>query len=160
MKMHRIGIGAMCLMIVLVFGATWEVSGQNQVEEMCIPMGVIPLKPPEGVAAKKATVEFPHARHFITDCKECHHTWTGDVKIQNCTASGCHDLIVAPEKSKKYLSYTDVSIKYYKYAYHQMCIGCHKEIKMRNKAIEQSYKVDPEKIKAAGPSGCIECHPK
>ncbi len=158
--MHKIGIGAMILMLVVVFGATFEVSGQNSEETMCVPMGVITLKPPEGVEAKKTPVEFPHARHFITDCKECHHTWTGDVKIQNCTASGCHDLIEAPEKSKKYLSYTNEAIKYFKYAYHQMCISCHKEIKMRNRAIEMSYKVVEEKLQAAGPSGCVECHPK
>jgi hypothetical protein len=40
MKMHKIGIGVMCLMFVVFFGATLEVSGQNTEEEMCLPMGI------------------------------------------------------------------------------------------------------------------------
>ncbi len=158
--MHKIGIGVMCLMFVVFFGATLEVSGQNAEVEMCLPMGIIPIEPPDGVEAKRTAVEFDHGRHLVRECKECHHTWQGDTKIKSCTTSECHNLIESPGKSKKYLSYTKESIIYYKYAYHQMCISCHKEIKVKNRAIEMSAKVSQAKIQTAGPSGCVECHPK
>lgn len=158
--MYRIGIGAMLLMIIMVLGAIWEVSGQNQKEDMLVPMGVIQLTPPEGFEAKRALVDFDHARHFVRGCKECHHTWIGDTKILNCKASECHNQIKSPGKSKKYLKYTKESILYFKYAYHMMCISCHKEIKMNNRALEMSSKVVKDKLPAAGPSGCVQCHPK
>jgi hypothetical protein len=158
--MYKIGMGILVLGLVVILGTTLKVSGQAAEDAMCVPMGQILIEPPEGVEAKKSPVPFPHARHFITGCRECHHKWTGEEKIQNCSTSECHDLIEPPQKPKKYLSYSDVAIKYYKYAYHQMCIGCHKEIKMANKAIEMSYKVVKDTLPAAGPSSCKECHPE
>ncbi len=156
--MYKLGMWVLCFTWIAILGATVNVSGEEAGETMCVPMGQILIKPPEGIEAKKSPVPFPHSRHFVTECKECHHKWTGEAKIQNCTAPGCHDLIEPPEKPKKYLSYSEVSIKYYKYAYHQMCIGCHKEIKMTNRAIEMSYKIVKDQLPAAGPSGCKECH--
>ena len=158
LRMYKIGIAILCVMMVVILGTTLKVSGQEAEDVMLVPMGVIPIDPPEGVEAKKSPVDFPHSRHFITECRECHHKWTGQEIIKNCTTSGCHDLIETPAKPKKYLSYSDAAIKYFKYAYHQMCISCHKEIKMTNKAIEMSYKVVKDTLPAAGPSGCKECH--
>ena len=131
--MYKIGIGILCVVMVVILGTSLKVSGQEAEDVMLVPMGVIPIEPPEGVEAKKSPVAFPHSRHFMTECKECHHKWTGQEKIKNCTTSGCHDLIETPVKPKKYLSYSDVAIKYFKYAYHQMCISCHKEIKMQQR---------------------------
>ena len=156
--MYKLVTGIVCVTMVVILGTTLTVFGQEGEDVMMVPMGTITLEPPEGVEAKKSAVPFPHSKHFVTECKECHHKWTGQEKIKNCTTSGCHDLTEAPEKPKKYLSYSDVAIKYYKYAYHQMCISCHKEIKMTNKAIEMSYKVVKDTLPAAGPSGCKECH--
>ena len=45
-------------------------------------------------------------------------------------------------------------------AYHQMCIGCHKEIKIQNKQLETSFKELKETMTIPGPTGCIQCHPK
>ena len=157
--MQKKGIGLLVALTILLTVVSLEVYGQNEGGEMCVPLGIITLKPPEGVESKKSPVDFPHARHFETDCKTCHHKWQGAEKIKNCTTSGCHDQIKAPERSSSYLSYSDVSIKYYKYAYHKSCIGCHKEIKVKNRKLAESYQVVDEKLTVAGPSGCIECHP-
>lgn len=152
--------GFLCLVLVFVIAMTFEVFGQDTAEEMCVPMGVITIEPPSGVTPQKSPVEFPHSRHFATDCRQCHHTWRGEENIKSCQTAGCHDQIEAPKSAEGYLSYSDVSIKYYKYAYHQACIGCHKEIRAKNLEIAKSYQVLDEALPAAGPSGCIECHPK
>ena len=149
-----------CLAVLIIAGISLDVSGEGPEGEMCVPMGIIELKPPEGAEQTKSTVEFPHSRHFATDCKVCHHTWEGTANIQGCMVSGCHDQTSAPQKSGHYLSYSDVSIKYYKYAYHKACIGCHKEIKAKNLEMAKSYQVIDEQLPSVGPSGCIECHPK
>jgi hypothetical protein len=153
-------LGVLCLIVAVILGLSLDVSGQGSEGDMCIPMGVVTIQAPEGVEATKAAVDFPHSAHFATDCKVCHHKWTGQEPIQGCMSNGCHDGIKAPETSAKYLSYSDVAIKYFKYAFHQACIGCHKEIKTRNMALEKSYQVEEGQIQPAGPSGCIECHPK
>ena len=153
------GIGIVCMALILLAGVSLDVAGENT-DEMCVPLGNIELKPPEGVQPTKSTVEFPHSRHFATECKVCHHTWQGEDAIQSCTVSGCHDQTNAPQTPEHYLSYSDVSIKYFKYAFHQACIGCHKEIKAKNLERARSYQVVTETLPTAGPSGCIECHPK
>ena len=158
--MRKKELGLLCLIIAVILGFTLGVSSLGAEDIMRVPMGIITISAPEGVEATKAAVEFPHSAHFATDCKSCHHTWQGTEQIKGCMTSGCHDAIEAPEKSGNYLSYSDAAIKYYKYAYHQACIGCHKEIKARNRALEKSYRVVDDKMEPAGPSGCIECHPK
>ena len=42
----------------------------------------------------------------------------------------------------------------------ESCIGCHKEIKKTNKALEASKMALGEQLAATGPTGCNECHPK
>jgi hypothetical protein len=158
--MHKHGIGLVVALTILLTVVSPEVYGENEGGEMCVPLGIITLRPPEGVESQKAPVEFPHAQHFQTECRACHHKWQGSERIQSCTASGCHDQIKAPEKSNSFLSYSDVSITYYKYAFHKACIGCHREIKIKNRALAESYQVVQEQLPSAGPSGCIECHPE
>ena len=157
--MGKIVIAFFSLCLIVFVGLAYEVAGEDSEGEMCIPMGVITIKPPEGVDAKKSPVEFPHSQHFVTDCKSCHHKWQGEGNIQGCMTSGCHDQIEATTKSGKYLSYSNEAIKFYKYAYHQACIGCHKKIREDNRKLEKSYQVIDEKLPTAGPSGCVECHP-
>ena len=156
--MQKQGIGLLVALTVLLTVVTLDVYGENEGGEMCVPLGTITLKAPEGVESKKTPVEFPHAQHFQTDCKTCHHKWQGSEPIQSCTASGCHDQIKAAERSSSYLSYSDKAITYYKYAYHKACIGCHKEIKVQNRKLAESYQVVNEKLPSVGPSGCTECH--
>ena len=167
--MHRIQIGVLCLLMVFVFGITLDVAGQEttgkkqveqKIEDMKVPMGIIVLGAPESVEQKRTAVNFPHFRHFGFHCKKCHHKWEGDAKIPTCTTSDCHDLLKSPKKPTKYLSYTDTGIKYYKYAFHQQCIGCHKEIKIKRKKMEMSYKTLEVKLPKTGPTECKECHPK
>jgi len=160
MSMQGKRLGFLCVMLAIMVGMTCEVFGQDSEGEMCVPMGVITIKPPPDVTPQKSPVDFPHSRHFATDCRTCHHTWKGEEKIQGCQTSGCHDQANAPKTTESYLSYSDVSIKYYKYAYHEACIGCHKGIRAKNLQTAKSYQVLGEALPAAGPSGCIECHPK
>ena len=164
--MERIRIGVWCLSLVFVFGILFQVVGkdvgyseQNQ-EDMIVPMGVIVLKPDASVEQKKSPVEFNHSKHFLYECRTCHHKWKGNTKITNCTTSNCHDLLKSPKKPTKYMAYTDTGIKYYKYAFHQSCIGCHKEIKIKRKKMEMSFATHEDKLPKTGPTGCIECHPK
>jgi hypothetical protein len=158
MQVKRTGL--LSLVLAIVVGLTGGVFGQDSEDKMCVPMGVITIEPPPEAEDQKSPVDFPHARHFATDCKTCHHTWTGEEKIQSCQASGCHDQAAAPKTADAYLSYSDVAIKYYKYAYHQACIGCHKEIRAKNLAMAKSYQVPGETLPEAGPTGCVDCHPK
>jgi hypothetical protein len=163
--MRRLQVGVLGLVMVFVFGMALNVAGQNKsdtkeaLEDMCVPMGVIVLKPVPLVKQKRSSVEFNHAKHFTYDCRKCHHKWEGNVNISNCTTSNCHDLLKAPEKPTRYLTYTEDGIKYYKYAYHQKCVGCHKELKTGQKKMEMLYKA-PEKEKIIVPTSCNECHPK
>lgn len=129
-------------------------------EEMCVPMGKITLK---SIAAEpqRAPVEFNHNIHFGYSCQKCHHKWNQQDNIQGCSAAGCHDLAQAP-KTDDGKPATDPAqqIRYYKNAYHAVCIGCHKEIKKKNKALEASQLTGDMKLAPTGPTGCIQCHPK
>jgi len=128
-------------------------------DELCIPLGTIILEPPEEVDSKRAAVEFPHAIHFDYTCKTCHHTWDGESAVLSCMASGCHDLAQKPAKEERAAD-PELAIRYYKDAYHSACIGCHKEIKKQNRAIENSYRSTSGTIQSSGPTSCNECHPK
>ena len=164
--MHRLRMGMLCLMMVFVFGMYLEASGQNtkdneqSSEDMCVPMGIIVLEPDASVEQKRSPVEFNHSKHFLYDCRTCHHKWEGTDKITNCTTSNCHDLLKSPKKPTKELVFTETGIKYYKYAFHKSCIGCHKEIKTKRKKMEMAFKIQQAKLPKTGPTGCIECHPK
>jgi hypothetical protein len=146
------------LMMVLIFGISFGVAGQDV--KMCVQMGNILLEPPASVKQSRSKVNFPHGVHFNYNCRTCHHKWTGDAPIRNCTTSGCHDLKESPKEPTKYLVYTDSAIKYFKYAFHSQCIGCHKEIKTERVKIEASKKISDANLPATGPTGCIKCHPK
>jgi hypothetical protein len=163
--MLRIRVAVLCLVIIFVFGMALNVAGKNKsdtegaVEDMLVPMGIIVLEPNPSVEQKRAPVEFNHAKHFQYECRTCHHKWDGKTKITTCTTSKCHDLLKAPKKPTRYLAYTEEGIKYYKYAYHQACIGCHKKIKVKQKKMEMSLNASEKETKNV-PTSCKECHPK
>ncbi|MFC1856664.1 cytochrome c3 family protein [Thermodesulfobacteriota bacterium] len=160
-RMYRVGLVVLGLLMIVAFGGILEVSGKDSSDEMmCVPMEVITLEPPESVESKKSTVDFPHSKHFVLDCKECHHTWSGVEHIQNCTTSGCHDLTKSPKKSNAGGPANESKFKYYKTAYHNLCIGCHKAAKTKNIQLEMSGKILKENLPKTGPTGCIKCHPK
>ena len=147
--MRRVGIGLDCLALVMLFGSFASSVAQEE-GEMCVPMGEITLAPPDSVDSLRGEVQFPHAVHFVYDCKSCHHKWEGKGSIQGCMTSGCHDVATSPGKAK--------DPHYYKAAYHGQCIGCHKQIKQRNAQLERSGKTLTEKLPPAGPTGCVACH--
>ena len=154
-KYYRLLVGV-SLLALLSFGL---VIADESGDDLCIPLGMILLEPPEEVESKRAAVEFPHAIHFDYTCKSCHHTWDGESAVLSCMASGCHDLAQNPTKEERAAD-PELAIRYYKEAYHSACIGCHKDIKKQNLALEKSYRSATESIQSSGPSGCTECHPK
>jgi len=145
--MNRVLVVLLSLMLasVVCFSSSFA-------DELCVPMGNIELSAPEGVEAKRSAVDFPHSDHFKINCNQCHHTWEYGIEIKSCMTSGCHDQNQAPKKGDK--------IGYYKEAYHKACIGCHKTIQKRNKALELSRGSMQGQLEKTGPTGCVACHPK
>jgi hypothetical protein len=125
-----------------------------------VPVGRLALAPPVGVTPKRSAVAFPHSQHFDYTCKTCHHKWDGNSQVQSCTASKCHDRLSLQEKSEKIMGSKLEEIRYYKYAFHQQCISCHREIKIRNRKLEQSRKKIKEPLQWPGPTSCVGCHPR
>jgi hypothetical protein len=160
MRMFKISLGVWGLVLAVIFGNALMVSGQANEETMCIPMGNILLEPPESVQATRTPVNFPHSTHFGYKCQTCHHKWETDAPVVSCTTSGCHDLTESPQKSAKDNSTKEPASRYFKTAFHQMCISCHKEMKSQNKKLEMSGKILTEKLPNTGPVGCSECHVK
>jgi hypothetical protein len=159
--MSKIGTVTLCTVALVIFVLAMLVTGYAEEEEkLCIPMGVLKLDPPDGVDQKRATVEFPHSLHFEYACQKCHHTWAGEPEIKNCATSKCHDQLSTPQLSEEGHPYSEAAIQYYKKAYHQLCIGCHKEIKEKNMALEMSRETLDQPIVMGGPTGCVKCHPK
>ncbi len=154
------------LMIALFFG-TLGMAGQTGQETfyqgsdgaLCVPMGNFTIDPPADIKPLRASVNFPHTRHFIYNCKRCHHKWNGVQPVKTCRTSGCHEQATPTEKPLKDGSYTDTGMKYYKYAYHNQCRGCHQEIRLQKEEMAKSIQT-VEHLPEAGPTGCIECHPK
>jgi hypothetical protein len=81
--------------------------------------------------------------------------WEGDAEGLSCTTSGCHDLVELPKKADP-----DEAILYYKNAYHELCITCHKKIKVKNQQLVRSGSILKDKLPPTGPTGCTECHPQ
>lgn len=156
MRMSRWQMVVAVLVVTgLVFGLAWADETQ-----MCVPMGDIELKSISGEAERSA-VTFPHAVHFSYSCQQCHHKWDLQKPISGCSATGCHDLAKAPvDKDGKPSKDTLLQARYFKNAYHAMCIGCHKEIKKQNKILEATQIQGGEKLMPTGPTGCIQCHPE
>jgi hypothetical protein len=119
-------------------------------------MGTITLEAPDGVEAQRAEVEFPHSTHFDINCKTCHHTWDGEAAVLSCATAGCHDITQVPKGGFA----SGEGVRYYKSAFHDACIGCHKEIKLRNKQLEKSMTTLKGVLQRTGPTSCNGCHPK
>jgi hypothetical protein len=157
--MLKISLGGFCLVLAIIFGHALVATGSNDAEEMCVPMGSILLEPLEGVEAKRSAVDFYHPLHFGFACQTCHHKWEDTAKpIVGCSTTGCHDVAEAPKKSKTGAIDKEMAARYFKTAYHNLCIGCHKEIQIQNKALEMSGRILRENLPNAGPTGCKQCH--
>jgi hypothetical protein len=143
-----------------LIGGVQAFSGAAGPEDMCVPMGKIVLKAPEGVQAKRSAVDFPHAQHFDIACITCHHTWGRTEPILGCMTSGCHDLAEVPKPKPGESRDDEANIAYFRAAYHKLCINCHKENKVKNLALQKAIKTLNKPLPKSGPTSCSECHPK
>jgi len=140
--------------------AAFDDGTEVTMDAIFVPVGRLALAPPVGVTPKRSAVSFPHSLHFGYSCKTCHHKWDGNSQVQSCTASKCHDQLSLPVKSEKAMENRPEEIRYYKYAFHQQCISCHREIKIRNEKLERSRKKITESLQRPGPTSCVGCHPR
>lgn len=135
---------------------------ESSTESLSVPLGNIVIEPPEAVDAKKGAVTFPHGLHFQFSCQDCHHDWDGESEVEGCMASGCHDEF---EPSGTRDIRDPDNVLYYLAAYHNVCIGCHRDLEAAAKEQGQA-KADPDapaSVKKApriqsGPVGCTGCH--
>ena len=155
----------LCVATIFVLGGALMASGSwvegiDEEGELTIPLGNLSVSAPSDAEITLPDSLFPHNRHMTYSCDTCHHKWDYTEDLQSCTASGCHDLAKAPEKSVKDGAYTEESIRYYKYAYHQMCRGCHREINAQNRAIDNQNRFagSGAAIMRNGPVSCKGCH--
>lgn len=159
--MRSLSIVEVVLLIGIVACAALGTAVAGDDEEMCVPMGIIALEPPDSVEAKRAAVEFQHGRHFILACNTCHHTWEGAEPITGCMTAGCHDLDTLPRKEDAKAVDKEQAFRYYKNAYHGQCIGCHKSMKEEIQKMASTLLTGLDgKLPTTGPTGCIGCHPK
>lgn len=157
--MRSLSLVGVVLLIGLIACASFGIAVAGE-DDMCVPMGVIPLAPPDSVEAKRAVVDFPHALHFGYACSDCHHTWQAEAPIGGCMTSGCHDLDTLPRKEGSKQIDKKLSVRYYKNAYHGQCIGCHKAVKLEIEKKSNLLTAAEATLPVSGPTGCIECHPK
>jgi hypothetical protein len=143
-----------------LIGGVQAFSGAAGPKDMCVPMGNITIKAPEGVEAKRSAVDFPHAQHFDIACITCHHTWGRTEPISGCMTSGCHDLAELPKAKPGEPRDDEANIAYFKAAYHKLCINCHKENKVKNLALQKALTTLNKPLPKTGPTSCSECHPK
>ncbi|WP_045219067.1 cytochrome c3 family protein [Desulfonatronum thioautotrophicum] len=94
-------------------------------------------KPGGDYEPRVLSIPFSHNVHAEIDCYHCHHT--GDVN-EGCMDAGCHDLIFpeTPEERR--------DIRYFEKAYHDQCIGCHRDLRQQELP--------------TGPVACVGCHPR
>jgi len=152
------------LMVLFLF-ATASVWGVSFADEetwlsITVPLSTLVLQAPAGVETKRTVVAFPHGNHFDYACKKCHHNWDGHSEIKTCTTSGCHDQTATSIKSEKAVAPASSPMRYYKQAYHQACIQCHRTLKLENTRLAQTVFFTKTKIQKTGPTGCIGCHKK
>lgn len=155
----RKSLWTIAVAVLIVLGMVWGSVSAAKEDEMCVPMGKMVLEKLTK-EAKRASVTFQHPVHFGISCKECHHTWNFVEPIGSCSAAGCHDLAEAPLDEEGRPSRDPLlQIRYYKNAFHNQCVGCHQDIKQRNKALEASRRPGAARFEPTGPTGCIQCHP-
>jgi hypothetical protein len=105
----------------------------------------------------KSIVMFTHKIHYTdygVDCGACHHDENGEplkLKEGDSVASciDCHSIPSRKPRAKKGAPKMSKSerLEYHAEAIHYNCIGCHKDVKRKNKA-------------ANAPTSCKTCHPK
>jgi hypothetical protein len=94
--------------------------------------------------AKKAAVDFPHAKHNKLECKTCHHNQEALKANTDEVVKPCRDCHVNPEKAE---TPKCAEMSAAKNPFHISCVGCHKA---------ELAKDATKKL----PVKCEECHPK
>jgi hypothetical protein len=176
--MKRMNTIILCLILFLIYGGATALSSMDNDSDapemdtdhdasaselghayIKVPIGDIELKAPDDITTKRSPVDFPHSKHFTYTCYTCHHTWEGDEPIKTCSSSGCHDQLERPKGTDGKQPDPEEEITYFKEAFHQMCLACHKEIQEQNLKLEMSLKQIKGKLPKGGPTGCVDCHP-
>lgn len=157
---RKMGWVALGFLAAGLIGGMQAVYGTAATEDMCVPMGTIVLKAPEGVKTQRSAVSFPHAKHFDASCVTCHHTWGRTEPIVGCTTSGCHDVTEIPARKAGEPVDEGADMAYFKNAYHKLCITCHKDMKIKNLELQRSLTPLSKKLPKTGPASCSGCHPK
>ena len=147
------------LMVTLFSGGSW-VSAKKTMDAIHLPVGILTVSAPRGVTPLRSPVTFPHSLHFDYSCKTCHHTWDGLTPVKNCATSGCHDQVVLRKDKEGKVASSTPEIRYFRDAYHQNCITCHKRLDIKRRQLEKSGSVLKNPLPRTGPTGCIGCHPR
>lgn len=130
---------------------------EDPLTSFSLPLGMIQILPPEGVEAKRSSVNFPHSLHFDQDCQVCHHEWEDGREVKNCTASGCHDQLEADESSRNISD--PKNKKYFLTAYHKTCFHCHLKLKKQKNIVVKTDKLDGKTpLNKNAPIRCNGCH--
>ena len=154
MRIKKRLVWSLCVTLSLGVAVAATALAEGDDERLCVPLGNIVVEAPPGVKAQRSPVDFPHGRHFGFACTECHHKWQGTADNIGCATAGCHDLTAAPGP--------DTNLppqRYFKNAFHDSCIGCHKTTKIANKKAEMANTVATVQ-RPTGPTGCVICHPR
>jgi len=150
----------LCVLTVTLFtGGSW-VSAKKTMDAIHLPVGILTVSAPRGVVPLRSPVTFPHSLHFDYSCKTCHHTWDGLTPVKSCATSGCHDQAAIPKDKEKKAASPTPDLRYFREAYHQNCITCHKRLETKRRQLEKSGRVLKAPLPATGPTGCIGCHPR
>jgi len=156
---NKIVVAVLMVVGVVLLGVIHGFSAQAKNGNSCFGEEAYELKAPEGVEARRGAVKFPHQAHFQFACLKCHHTFDGSEPPMGCMVSGCHDSIEAPAALGK--AGASENMDYFKNAFHKTCwLGCHKEIKAQNLALQKAAAAKGTKAKLArtGPTTCDKCH--
>ena len=162
--MRKFGIALIALAAMVFAGSPITLAEQNAptMDAIYLPVGRLALAAPVGFRSQRSAVAFPHSRHFEYACRTCHHQWDGQSAVRSCSAANCHDQLSAPPRKKirrDQAGDTD-AVRYFKFAFHRQCIGCHKAIKVHNDKLTQSVFSLSTPLAANGPTGCVGCHPR
>ena len=150
----------LCVLMVTLFSASSWVSAKKTMDAINLPVGMLTVSAPRGVVPLRSSVDFPHSLHFGYTCKTCHHTWDGLTPVKSCATSGCHDQVVPPKDKEGKVASSTPEIRYFREAYHQNCITCHKRLEIKRRQLEKSGRVLKKPLPRTGPTGCIGCHPR
>jgi hypothetical protein len=148
MKTKSIGVMTILALLFSLILAAGIYAGNKAPEEIKIQH--------EGFKATKGIVTFTHLKHTNDHkiaCGECHHDEEGkprtDLK-EGDEVKSCYECHKKPGELKgkkaKGLSKSEL-LEYAGNAFHENCIGCHKDHNKKNKT-------------KAAPQKCTECHPK